>query len=613
MPTLLSFRPFIGLDPGAKQQAMVGKHVSTLQNHQPLVFSVQNDTKGGKRFEEFSAGVGHVEWLGKIPSFNDWFASKPIVEGGEIVIGTTTRAQNFSAGGTTADGESFVLNLNDSDIQTANRFEGNKTAAENSNMDWGALLQTSKDRQSSNRQLVNGAPPPASDFIENPIGQVPALPAPRGEGSIRLPGTVDSGPTIIPSVPQSQALVPSRPHAMVSMESGGDEQMDHTGQQMVMRPQYSVTNTAQSQHQLSIQMLLQSGLQATFDFNSRLERGQEQLDSLVDIIVSQQTERSEIITDAQRRAREMLSAEQARMTVEANEYIGVLQANFSRLLEDARASNQMLQVESAETATEAAKSIGLLTQAAQEQSMASTQKVADLNQARRELMAKSDLKVRELQEELRRESEQRTQAERALSEQEKRTQEVLLAGRKLLRQTDATGAEKDTQISQLLSALEESRSRVEAVSRELVEERERRAESGQAAAASPEGEPPSRPPDRAPSDPGPSDGPSQSREKDVVMEDKQPPPGDTEMPFTRSQAAAQPPAEELDVEAEEGASSWTQKPRNYFDVHRLKRFLHPEKGLPSIVGSDIRRFQQHNAFRIEPWHGRHLQNITVKV
>jgi len=73
--------------------------------------------------------------------------------------------------------------------------------------------------------------------------------------------------------------------------------------------------------------------------------------------------------------------------------------------------------------------------------------------------------------------------------------------------------------------------------------------------------------------------------------------------------------EPIDVEADQqGPSAWTQKPRKYFDIPKIyAKFLRPEKSLPSIVGSDIRRFQRANALRVQPWHGRHLENVTVKV
>jgi len=72
----------------------------------------------------------------------------------------------------------------------------------------------------------------------------------------------------------------------------------------------------------------------------------------------------------------------------------------------------------------------------------------------------------------------------------------------------------------------------------------------------------------------------------------------------------------IDADADpDGPSEWTQVgARSYFNIPRLfQKYLRPEKSLPSLVGSHIRRFQRANALRIVSGHGRLLENVSVKV
>ncbi len=59
-----------------------------------------------------------------------------------------------------------------------------------------------------------------------------------------------------------------------------------------------------------------------------------------------------------------------------------------------------------------------------------------------------------------------------------------------------------------------------------------------------------------------------------------------------------------------GPTSVTQRPRAFFDVVRLQRFLRQPVPMSRVVGADIRRYQSH--FRTLPKHGA-LANVSVKV
>jgi len=84
------------------------------------------------------------------------------------------------------------------------------------------------------------------------------------------------------------------------------------------------------------------------------------------------------------------------------------------------------------------------------------------------------------------------------------------------------------------------------------------------------------------------------------------------------QVKAKEDAAQHHIDADEDSDSpseWTQVGgRSFFNIPRLfQKYLRPEHPLPSIVGSDIRRFQRANALRIVSGHGRLLENVSVKV
>jgi len=199
MPTTLRYRR---LEEQARTDAAAkpGAIIFNLQEGKQMVVTIDRSTKGGQRFGSMMDLTGNnIDWVNRIPNFSQWLNSQGAAQGGgELEIGSG-RSVPGATFGPKQDG-SFAINLKDSDVADAREV--------------GASNIIDSDIDLSGLVVPDAVRPPS---IFKPIAPGTQLAASPQTFAPRIT-TAPDGTTIVPSVPQSQALVPlpSQGHHLVT-------------------------------------------------------------------------------------------------------------------------------------------------------------------------------------------------------------------------------------------------------------------------------------------------------------------------------------------------------------------------------------------------------------
>ena len=507
-------------------------------------------------------------------------------------VGSTTGHSSLDTkGGPKADG-SFSINLKDQDVEDAK--ESNVI---------GADLDLSG--------LVTGDRPPSIFRPIEPGTQItgpPQIFAPRIESQ-------PDGSVIVPAAPQSQALV-----------TRGEMGLSTTNNERTVELLTEQRGQADAMQQMMI-----SGMQLSRAFADRMQHSQGQIDHLHNLLVGLQNVRAHEGVSFRQRVEDMLRHQQADHERQAAEYIEAQRRGYEGLLAQQQGfvSNLVAQAGGQQ-----------LTIADQHATMSDLQRRAKLavdEQAGRaaslqlegeQLTENANRQIAELEASRQALLKEGTALTEAANAKDARIESLLQEGNALLSSKHQLQSEAGTAVSQR----DEYIKRLEAVVREQQTALQPRQQAppddqppggagGPAAAAGGDGGEPPR------SFEGQEDAEGAQRsERDSRAERRSADNDKRQKEFRerkqkeKAERERQGGQEDEDMSAEadaaeKGNMAVTQRPVRFFDIPRLyeKYLRKPTRPMPRAVGADVRRIQDLGGFRTLPWHGRHLENVSIKV